>query len=588
MGVCLVTVGGSGCGDDCEKMPSCEETCTDDGLFCNGTESCNVDTGACEHSGNPCTGADFCVEADDQCCVPNIAVTDPACNADGDVTAFDSCGYEMVIEDCGDAHGTCHEARCGCEEGYGGDDCSCVIFVDGEIASSGDGSTWENAFQTVQEGIDAAAANPGGCAVWVKGAPAPGLTYAERIIISDDVHLYGGFAGDESDFVSRDPAAFKVVLDGEANGAVVTYQGHVEEVNHAILDSLVITGGSNSGLRILDASPTVSDCIFDANVSQNGGGVFLFGGSPRFIRCTFSQNSTVEGADGVGAPNDSNHIDGGHGGHGGGMYITTGSPTLIGCIFSDNHTGSGGDGVDGNYGFGGWGTGNGGDGGNGAGVYVNLGTPMFIDCVFSGNTCGSAGTGGDAPDAMAVVDGGDGGDGGQGGGVYVDTGLPTLVGCTLQGNSAGAGNTGGEGNLAGPAGNGRPGQNGANGNGGGVFNGGSSCTLTNCLLWGNTSSVSGQEQLGGISSQVTYSDIQDGYAGDGNIDADPLFVDAPAGNLRLGPGSPCIDTGNTAALPSDLTDLDRDGDTAEPLPFDLDGNPRVQGTAVDMGAYEVQ
>jgi hypothetical protein len=60
---------------------------------------------------------------------------------------------------------------------------------------------------------------------------------------------------------------------------------------------------------------------------------------------------------------------------------------------------------------------------------------------------------------------------------------------------------------------------------------------------------------------VTYSDVQGGYAGEGNLDADPLFVDASNGDVHLRPGSPCIDAGNNAApgLPA----------------HDFEGDPRI-------------
>jgi len=57
--------------------------------------------------------------------------------------------------------------------------------------------------------------------------------------------------------------------------------------------------------------------------------------------------------------------------------------------------------------------------------------------------------------------------------------------------------------------------------------------------------------------------VEGGYKGEGNIDANPLFVDAERRNCRLGSGSPCIDV----------------GDPSFPIP-DL-GGPRI-----DMGAYE--
>jgi hypothetical protein len=60
--------------------------------------------------------------------------------------------------------------------------------------------------------------------------------------------------------------------------------------------------------------------------------------------------------------------------------------------------------------------------------------------------------------------------------------------------------------------------------------------------------------------------------GVGNIDADPLFVDFAGGNLRLQPDSPCINAGNNAYATNGVTDLD--------------GNPRISGGIVDIGAYE--
>ena len=94
-----------------------------------------------------------------------------------------------------------------------------------------------------------------------------------------------------------------------------------------------------------------------------------------------------------------------------------------------------------------------------------------------------------------------------------------------------------------------------------------------------------------------------------NIDADPLFMNplGPDGlhatgdeDLRLAPGSPCIDAGNNALVPLDVYDVDGDGDVREPLPFDHLGRPRFVddpdtpdtgiGSAplVDMGANEYQ
>ena len=127
-----------------------------------------------------------------------------------------------------------------------------------------------------------------------------------------------------------------------------------------------------------------------------------------------------------------------------------------------------------------------------------------------------------------------------------------------------------------------------------------SSTLTNCILWSNTDRDGSSEsaQVHGERTVVNHCHIQ-GWTGKlggtGNLGDDPLFIDFDGpddligtedDNLRLKPGSPCINAGDNAALPTDKLDLDSDGDPNEPIPFDFEGKPRILNGTVDIGAYE--
>lgn len=71
---------------------------------------------------------------------------------------------------------------------------------------------------------------------------------------------------------------------------------------------------------------------------------------------------------------------------------------------------------------------------------------------------------------------------------------------------------------------------------------------------------------------VSYCNIEGGWTGTGNIDADPLFADAANGDYHLTVGSPCMESGNRSAPGADGTDME--------------GDPRTHGFAPDMGADE--
>jgi hypothetical protein len=102
------------------------------------------------------------------------------------------------------------------------------------------------------------------------------------------------------------------------------------------------------------------------------------------------------------------------------------------------------------------------------------------------------------------------------------------------------------------------------GEGGGVYSHPDSAeSLVNCILWDDS-----PDEISGGTPDITYSNVQGGWSGAGNINADPLFADV---DLRLSVGSPCIDAGDNSAVL---------------VATDLDGNPRIINNIVDMGAYE--
>ena len=192
--------------------------------------------------------------------------------------------------------------------------------------------------------------------------------------------------------------------------------------------------------------------------------------------------------------------------------------------------------------------------GGGAISCDNDSSPTIINCLITGNTAGFNGG--------AVL--------------TTDQSTPTFINCTITGNTAAW--NGGAVFLNGFRGAGPTfinctiADNTAGREGGGIFAGGfeSGATLTNSIIWAN----SGDQITGpGGDVIVRFSDVQGGFVGQGNINADPLFVDPASGDYHIASGSPAINAGdpNFPAQP---------GDT------DIDGQKRVWNGRVDMGSDE--
>jgi hypothetical protein len=291
--------------------------------------------------------------------------------------------------------------------------------------------------------------------------------------------------------------------------------------------------GTGSGSVVTCTSGETSATVLEGftitgGAAYDGGGMYNSNSSPTVTNCTFSGNSAYH--------------------DGGGMFNYYCSPTVTHCTFSGN-----------------WET-----IGSGSGMYNFTSSPTVTDCTFSDNYAPWSGAGmyNWYCDSLTVTNCSFSSNSASqaGGGLFNDRSNALVTNCTFSGNSASLYGGGMANWYVSPTVANCTFSNNAASSGGGMYNyASSSPTVTNCILW----SDSGGEISG--SATVAYSDVQGGFAGVGNIDGDPLFVSP--GDLHLSPASPCIDAGDNSAVPPDVT-------------TDLDGNPRIQGAAVDMGAYE--
>ncbi len=190
-----------------------------------------------------------------------------------------------------------------------------VIRVDIDANPNGDGSTWSRAFDSLTDAL--AVAQPGD-QIWVADGKYTPETPAGReatFLIPDGVQLYGGFVGNENTLAQRgDPLDPQVFLDGELGATTNSY--HVVTLNGAgsstVLDGFIITNGvadgsstanqkHGAGIYSIDSSPTlrnliVQDCIADSY----GGGIYLAGTTNTFAQITDSFIHDNAGSNGGG------------------------------------------------------------------------------------------------------------------------------------------------------------------------------------------------------------------------------------------------------------------------------------------------
>ena len=302
-----------------------------------------------------------------------------------------------------------------------------------------------------------------------------------------------------------------------------------------------------------EASPTVHDCTLMRNTSSSGGGAFAANYSdPVFTECTIAQNHAWVGGGGFYIRDGSTSVSdceiyGNTAFTGGGIFgFYEANPSFTNCFIRENEAVSG------------------------SGVYCSYCPINLTSCIISGNRASE-----------------------EGGGIYIWEADPLISECTIADNYAslrGGGiyidnessvvlkNSLIEGNSTGKNGGGiilmyssslqmdfcTIMDNAAMNKGGGVYCLDAALDATSSIVWSN--SPEGVFVYSGLAS-FSYSAVEGGWEGEGNIDEHPQ---TGAGNYyHLLPGSPCIDTGIEAGCI-----------------LDLDGDSRPDGDGFDMGADE--
>jgi predicted outer membrane repeat protein len=242
----------------------------------------------------------------------------------------------------------------------------------------------------------------------------------------------------------------------------------------------------------------------------------------------------------------------------------------------------------------------------GGAIYCyNNSSPSINNCVLTGNSAvlggaiACASTNGPPEIANCIITANSALVGG--GAIYCNGDSPTIRNCVISGNSALSGGAIYSHNAGNPViTNCTITANTASDSAGAIYcYKASNLTINNCILWGDTAANASEILVGNLgaptSVRISYCDIQNPDEsvifdtdctiewGQGNIDLDPGFAGtdslnniqaAAAGDYHLLEGSPCVDAGDPSFVPV-------------PDETDIDGEPRILGAKIDIGADEL-
>ncbi|MCB9336498.1 MAG: right-handed parallel beta-helix repeat-containing protein [Lewinellaceae bacterium] len=309
----------------------------------------------------------------------------------------------------------------------------------------------------------------------------------------------------------------------EGNGYTDNDRSHA----FVMIDNVAIYGGFAGGETSLSERDLVANpTILSGDIDQVTGNVnnsyhVIFNNNNGLDSAAILDGFTITGGNANGNFNPAVY--------GGGMLNNNSSPTVANCSFSGNSATT-----------------------DGGGMFNSYCSPTVINCSFSGNTTlfgGGMNNLSSSPTVTNCSFSGNTATYSGGGMINQVSSFPKVTNCSFSGNTA-------------------P-------NGGGMSNRTSSITVvTNCILWGNSSEIFNDANS---DASVTYSIVQGGYTGTGNLDIDPFFVNAASNNLHLQPCSPAKNVGATQAqAPAGVT-----------IPTsDFDGDARPIHGGFDMGFDE--
>lgn len=186
-----------------------------------------------------------------------------------------------------------------------------TIYVDKNASGLNNGTSWANAFTTIQPAIDIS--TPGLSKIWVsKGTYTTGTSRTDTYLITDLIKMYGGFNGTETDISQRNPKVNNTILSGDLNNddnAIITNVETTRQDNAyhvitlkgdfgsgTIIDGFTITGGNANGS--LSNNCATSDPLQYAH--DRGAAIYANPDNPNrsvnalFNNCIIEKNSSTQ------------------------------------------------------------------------------------------------------------------------------------------------------------------------------------------------------------------------------------------------------------------------------------------------------